>query len=351
MTKVTLERRAGISVKSLGEFEKGRAIPSADALAAIASVLQFPVAFFYRPDLEEPTVHGVSFRSLKSMGASKRNAALAGGALGFELNQWIESEFELQPSDLPDLRDHDPVDAALALRNYWGIGIQTVPNMVHLLESKGVRVFSLSEKTREIDAYSLWYHELPFVFLNTMKTVEHSRMDAAHELGHLVLHRHGGPRGRDVEKDAKCFGSAFLMPRESIVGVIPRLVGPSIEQLATLKRHWGVSLAALAYRLHELGLVNEWSYRGICIELSKAGRAKEPNPIRERETSLVFAKVFAMLRESGMTKADVAKKLDLYTEDLDALIFGLGQMAVESSGGRLPDAEADARRRQFRVFS
>jgi len=27
-------------------------------------------------------------------------------------------------------------------------------------------------------------------FLNTYKTSEHSRYDAAHELGHLTLHRH-----------------------------------------------------------------------------------------------------------------------------------------------------------------
>ncbi|WP_376773772.1 ImmA/IrrE family metallo-endopeptidase [Rhizobium mongolense] len=71
-------------------------------------------------------------------------------------------------------------------------------NMVHLL----VRVFSLVENTRTVDAFSVWRGIRPFVFLNTIKTSEHGRFDAAHELGHLVLPRHGGPSGRRAEDEA-----------------------------------------------------------------------------------------------------------------------------------------------------
>lgn len=82
----------------------------------------------------------------------------------------------------------------MTIRNHWGIGERPIGNMVHLLEAKGVRVFSLTERSRRIDAYSLWLEGIPFVFLNTMKTAEHGRTDAAHELGHLLMHRHGAPR-------------------------------------------------------------------------------------------------------------------------------------------------------------
>ena len=285
------------------------------------------------------------------MTAGQRDTAIAAGALAFELSEWIDSEFELESPDLPDLREYEPADAAMMLRNYWGYGVNSIGNMIHVLESRGVRVFSLAERNRQIDAFSLWYQGAPFVFLNTMKTVEHSRMDAAHELAHLVLHRHGAVRSRDVESDAKVFASEFLMPRDSVVGLVPRLTGPSFQALAQLKRNWGVSMAALAMRLNKLQILPDHSYRVVCIELSKYGRTREPNAIEERETSAVLAKVFAMLKESGTTKSDVAKKLDLYTEDLDALIFGLGQMAVEGVGGHSsPDAAAAERRRQFKVY-
>src|SRR5260363_245495 len=88
-----------------------------------------------------------------------------------------------------------------------------------------VRVFSLSLDTTDVDAFSLWRQRTPFIFLNTRKSAEHARFDAAHELGHLVLHRHGSPQGREAEKEADTFASAFLMPRATLLTQVPRLTG------------------------------------------------------------------------------------------------------------------------------
>ena len=350
MTKVALGRRAGLTPKALGEFETGRLVPSVDAINAIASVTHFPPMFFHRPDREAPTKDGVSFRSLSSMTAGQRNAALAAGALAFELSAWIEHRFQLPAARLPDLRDFAPDEAAMALRSHWGIGQRPIGNMVHLLESEGIRVFSLAERGKQVDAYSLWYHDLPFVFLNTIKTPEHSRMDAAHELGHLVMHQHGVPRGRDAEKDAQGFAAAFLMPEGSVRAAVPKMITPSMHQLAQLKLGWRVSLGALAHRLYRLGLLTEWSYRGVFVQLSRYGRSREPNGI-ERETSQVFAKVFGALRTSGVSKSEAARQLDLYSEDVDALVFGLSMVKVKAGGRSLPNAKADDLRRTFKVYS
>jgi Zn-dependent peptidase ImmA (M78 family)/DNA-binding XRE family transcriptional regulator len=347
LTKVELGARASLTPETIWSFERARSQPSDEAVDAIATATQFPIPFFHRGPIEEPSPEGVSFRSLKSMTAGQRNAALAAGALAFELSDWISAHFELPSAALPDLRDYRPEDAALALRTRWGIGERPIGNMIHLLESFGIRVFSLAERATQVDAYSLWLKGVPFVFLNTMKTAEHGRMDAAHELGHLVLHRHGVPRSRDAEKEAQAFGASFLMPEASVRGVVPRLNAPSLQTLAQLKLKWRVSLAALAHRLYTLGLISEWSYRVVFIELSKRGRANEPYGI-EHETSQVLAKVFGSLRESGMTKADVARQLGLYTDDLDALIFGLS-ITPASEGRRVPDASAAKRRGQLRL--
>ncbi|WP_419757134.1 ImmA/IrrE family metallo-endopeptidase [Teredinibacter turnerae] len=64
--------------------------------------------------------------------------------------------------------------------------------------------------------------DIPFVFLNTKKTAERCRFDAAHELGHLVMHCHGAPQGQEAEKEANAFASAFLMPRRSVLANAPR---------------------------------------------------------------------------------------------------------------------------------
>lgn len=48
-----------------------------------------------------------------------------------------------------------------------------------------------------------------FYFLNTSRTAERCRFDLAHELGHLVMHKHGIIEGIHVEQEANAFASAF----------------------------------------------------------------------------------------------------------------------------------------------
>lgn len=62
----------------------------------------------------------------------------------------------------------------------------------------------------------------PFVFLNTQKSAERSRVDACHESGRLLLHWRGSLRGQEYEREADRFASALLMPAESAVSVAPR---------------------------------------------------------------------------------------------------------------------------------
>jgi Zn-dependent peptidase ImmA (M78 family)/DNA-binding XRE family transcriptional regulator len=317
LTKIALARRAGIGTRTLFDTETGLAIPQDETIKAIAEVTRFPEEFFFRPDVVIPTPDSASFRSLRSMTAGQRDSALAAGAIGIEIMEWVDHRFELPKPTIPDLRDYEPEAAATALRAHWKIGERAVGSMIHLLESVGIRVLSLTED-RRVDAFSLWHAAVPYVFLNTVKTTEHSRMDAAHELGHLVLHRHGGRWGRDVEKDAQAFASAFLMPRASVLAM-PRLTAPTLAHLVQMKKRWLVSAAALAHRLHELRLLSDWAYRGLCIQLSKYGRTREPDGIGP-ETSKVMTTVFG---PSGESKSDVATDLALFQPDVEALVFGL----------------------------
>ena len=129
--------------------------------------------------------------------------------MAFEFDDRIAARFEFPEHQLPAISGKAPEDAAAALRAYWGIGVRPIGNMVNLLEAHGVRVFSLVEETRHLDGYSLWRNERPYVFLNTVKTPEHSRFDAAHELGHLVMHQHGGSTHKSAEDEAHAFALGF----------------------------------------------------------------------------------------------------------------------------------------------
>lgn len=295
--------------------------PTSENLSALVSALNYPRDFFFGPDLDEPEDSTTSFRSQTAMTAAIRDAALAAGALGFLISDWVAHLFELPLAKLPDLHLYKPELAAQALREEWGLGEKPISNMIHLLESKGVRVFALAENTTAVNAYSLWRNGTPFVFLNTFKTAECSRFDAAHELAHLVLHQDGKMKGREAEEAANQFASAFLMPMADVLSVVPRV--QHIHQLLDAKTRWKVSLAALNYRVHKLGITSAWKNRDFCIEISRRGYNKsEPNGI-PRERSLVWDKVMKTLWSEKTTHQDIADALHLPLSEVIDLLFGI----------------------------
>lgn len=329
MTK--LAAAVGVEPRSISAYEKGEFAPESDRLGTISTVLRFPEAFFFGDDLDEPTPDIASFRALSKMTAGQRDTALGAGAIALMLNEWIEKHFELPAPDLPDLgQEADPEAAARALRHLWSLGELPVKNMIHLLEAKGVRVYSLSVDAAEVDAFSMWRQRTPFVFLNTKKSAEHSRFDSAHELGHLVMHRDGSPQGREAEHQANAFASAFLMPRASVLAQAPRLA--SLDHLIKLKKVWAVSVAALTYRLHSLGVLSDWHYQSLYIELSTRGYRKREPDEGQRETSQILHKVFKALREDRVSKIDIADQLCVEAEELDQLVFGLALTGLNGGG-------------------
>ena len=320
LTKKGFADLVGVAAHTIIRCEHGETIPTDENVAKFAEVLGFPIEFFYRADVEVADPEMVSFRSQRAMTAAERDAALAAGAIGFEISDWVEAKFDLPTVRVPDLSLYEPETAAVLLRQDWGLGEEPVSNMVHLLESKGVRIFSLSENTKRVNAFSLWRGDRPYAFLNTMKTAENSRFDAAHELGHLVLHQDGKTTGRTAEDQANEFASAFLMPKAAILASIRNVY--SIDHLIKIKANWRVSLSALTVRLHRLHLLTDWRYRDFCIQIRTRYRDTEPEGI-EREKSVVWQKVMRSLWADKMTQLDISKHLGVPEAEITALIFGV----------------------------
>lgn len=326
LTKKDLAEKAGISALTLTRLEGGdTSDPVKETVRALANALKYPVDFFYlNDDCEELATEAVSFRSLSSLTARQRDAALAAGSIAFLFDDWVTNRFDLPKPDLLDLRDEEPTAAAEALRGYWGIGTKPIPSLVKILEAKGVRVFSLSEQHKNVDAYSCWKDNVPYIFLNTFKSAERSRFDAAHELGHLVLHIHGATGSRDVERDADSFASAFLINRGDLVSNLPRV--NSLKQLVEAKERWGVSVAALARTAFDTNLISDWNYRELCRQMSILGyRTKEPMG-REREKSVLWKKIFEELWKDGVTRDCIAKELKLPFDEIQSLV---GELVTE----------------------
>lgn len=336
MSKKELATLLGLTAQSISNFESEVVgeIPSEKTLSNIANVLEFPLSFFAKAKVDFIPADSASFRALSKMTASQRDASLASGLLAFELNDWIESRFTLPKHNLPDLRSETPESAAIMLRQMWLLGEKPISSMIHLLESKGIRVYFIAEDYKNVDAFSIWNNGTPFILLNTFKSSERSRFDAAHELGHLVLHKHGVvPRSKTTEQEANSFASAFLMPEATFISQAPRI--PTFNNLVRLKQHWSVSLAAVVYRLRTLDLITEWQHRTLVIDINRNGyNINEPFPI-PKESSQIFAKVFENLRGEGVSKNDIAKELDISYKDFQKLTLAISEI----EGGNIGKAQ------------
>jgi Zn-dependent peptidase ImmA (M78 family)/DNA-binding XRE family transcriptional regulator len=331
MTGKVLAQAAGITPDTLSRLEKGHRQPDESTVAKLAEALKYPIDFFFGDDPADIDADGVSFRSFSKMSAKEKDAAQAAGQLGVQLAAWAEHRFNLPEPDLPDLSyQSDPEKAAVEARQYWGIGERPIGNMIGFIESKGVRVLSLSEDTANVNAFSFWRDGRPFIFLNNFKTSESSVFDTAHELGHLLVHCKGDLRGdRLLEREADGFAGAFLMPANDVRASIHRPI--TSDAIIEAKKKWRVSAFALLHRLWRMKIVaTEHQYRSLCIDLSRRGyRSGEPVGI-EREISTVWKQVFSSLWLERVTKEDIAAELSIPLDELEGLVANM------TASGRRP---------------
>src|SRR5258708_3260578 len=254
MSKKGLADSIGVTPNTILRYEAGEIAPSDDSIEKIASCLQFPKSFFTGTEFDEPRRDNASFRGMASKSARIMDAALASGAIAFMFDDWIVQSYNRPQPDIPDYQHVDPHTAALLLRQHWGLGDKPIANVVHLLEFKGIRVFSLAENTKEVDAFSLWRDDIPYVFLNRFKSAERSRFDAVHELAHLCLHKHGGANTERVddnfEKEANDFACAFLMPETDVRSILTRPLY-NVDDIVEYKKRWRLAVAAPNYQLCE----------------------------------------------------------------------------------------------------
>lgn len=351
MTAAALASEAGTSATWVSQAENARRTPSPELIREFSRVLGFPLSFFYRPVEALPPSDAFHFRASSRLAKRDEQAARALSTLAIELSDWIERTYWAPSPSVPELQDLidadgdlPPEDAADLLRGAWGLGAAPIKNMLQLLESKGAKVFSAGGPLRGVDAFSFRNGPTPVVFLNVHKSAERLRFDLAHELGHLVLH--GGSLniepGKEKEQAANDFASAFLMPRADVLGSVRGNL--MLEDVLVLKRRWRVSAMALNLRAHRLGVISDWTYATLARQLSSAGfRRGEPGSDLIAESSSLLTQVVADLRSRGEGFVEIARELDVRSEQIRDLMLGLVTFALEGDASTAARSTANLR--------
>ncbi|PWR14864.1 XRE family transcriptional regulator [Micromonospora sicca] len=332
MRKKELAQQVGVTAAAVSQYELGQSRPSPAVLARLALALATPVQFF-AAGFPAPAMAGQPhFRSLRTTTQAERDQALAFGEIAWRVVDVMERhlhlpELQLPSVDLPEDADSRDVEvAALAARHACGLGDESVPHMVRLLEARGVVVLTLPDVSDQVDAFSHWYGRRPFVFVNPSKNDKaRSRMDAAHELAHLLLHHDAEPGSQILERQATAFGSEFLAPSSRLRDELPGRL--DFERLQQMKGRWGLSLKALVYRGHAMGIYRDHTYRRAMTMLADWGYP-EPGDLGPREQPSLLGKAASLLAEQQCSAETVAAQAGMST-DLLRVVLSAGSDRAE----------------------
>jgi Zn-dependent peptidase ImmA (M78 family)/transcriptional regulator with XRE-family HTH domain len=318
-----------ITPAALSQIEAGKVRASPATVAALAEALQVPTGFFAGRRSQTPVPF---FRDLRATPARERRRAAALALLLHDVVLAMEDlvrfpDVKIPQYTVPPTAGPAAVaEVAEAVRGEWDLGDGPVSNVVRDIERHGVPVARLALGHASVDAFAAWFPHRPLVLLSADKqNYVRSRFDAAHELGHLVMHRGAEPGDKILERQAHHFATCFLLPEVAALDELPRrLDGQGWLQLAALKQHWGMSMSALLMRTRSLELLSAEAHRNAMRYMSARGwRTVEPG---DREMGLPEAPVLlerAVARieaESGITLTDLAERAGLPVADTVNLV-------------------------------
>ncbi|MEX2498621.1 MAG: XRE family transcriptional regulator [Wenzhouxiangellaceae bacterium] len=349
-----LAERVGVSRQSINFFELGERTPAPTTLRRIADALEMPIRFFSKSvgTIESSRRSVVQYRSLererRKAKERQRSSTLMdlGAAVVDVLNRYVEFE----PAKLPDLFDlnddsleiefEDIETAAVELRRYWGLGEGPISDLTLLIENNSIPVIS-TKLADGMEGLSAWYGSRPFILTSSAANYYRARMNVAHELGHLVLHRgvhedmmEDSTSFKTIEAQAWRFAGALLMPATSFLS---ELYSISLDSLLILKKRWGVSVAAMVSRLKDLEVINDSKRSYLMAQLNqRKWRKSEPgDKDRQVESSQLLNHAARFLDESCVIRTeDLARQTCLPTWFLmDILTLTRGELegSVENS--------------------
>jgi Zn-dependent peptidase ImmA (M78 family)/transcriptional regulator with XRE-family HTH domain len=326
LQRTTLASNAGITPAAVTQFEKGQSRPTRSVLGQLALALGVPTEYLRmgRPITQVPASEA-HFRSLRATPALTRDQALAFAETGLAvidvLEQYVElPEVNLPAAFLPEAPSSTEIAATAAkVRKSWGVPPGPIANMVRLIEANGIIALRLPDFIDSaVDAFSTNAGERPLVLLSPQKDDRaRSRFDAAHELGHLVMHEGVAPGSKLVENQAHAFAAHFLMPEDEIIPDLPKRL--HWEELQQAKKKWGVSLRALCFRAHRLGLWSDALYRRANVQLATMG-LPEPGALGPPESPSILEKAKELLLSEGISLAEISTSSRFPLEQLESVI-------------------------------
>lgn len=314
LNQTQLAAMVGVSPATISKWRSGQQAPEADALERLASVINVVPEWFTRvlpPETSKPL-----FRSNASAHVAAR-AMIAARLAWAESIVIGMSEFidfpelrlpEYKFTNIDEIGDDDIEAAASDCRQLWGLGSGVMPDLSLAVESNGIILVREETGVAQIEGVSAWSEALgrPLILLSADKgNGFRSRFDLAHELGHLVLHKHvdvslEAERYKLMEKQAHQFAGALLLPAENFAEEVRTPI--TLDSLLLIKQRYGISVAAIIMRLHVLGIISDEEKQNLYKRRSSRWGVKaEPgDDSRQPEQPRLLKRTIELLLSSGV---------------------------------------------------
>lgn len=326
----------GVTRQAISFYESGDRIPDGETLLRLSEKLGQPIIFFTS---DRPAQFGrrsaVFFRSFRSKTKRTNRKCQILSEWFTQISTYLGQFVNFPEIDFPEIAPprtggrytFDEIeDAASQCRRHWGLGDGPIANVVALLESKGVIVARSEFGVDTVDAFSFWEGARAFIFLGADRgSACRSRFDAAHELGHLVLHRGIDEEEleadlKQIEREADRFASAFVLPSTTYP---LEIFSTRLSAFKELKRRWKVSIAAQIYRCSDLMLLSEEQVLNLRKQLS-ANRWRKTEPLDDEillEQPRVLEKSLELvLGHTAQRPEDILLAVRLSRETVEALL-------------------------------
>ena len=300
-----------ISKQALSKYERGVSEPTSSRIEELAAALNVSVSALLTESAVN--IHWVAYRKLARMSKARQARVTEAATKRLVDEIRLRSLFHLgERRDLPgpiavqNLRDCDY--AAATLRMSWNLGDRPVDSLITLIEDHGTAVLAWPEEWG-FDGLSGWANQTPVLVLNAAVPPDRLRLNAAHELGHLVMESTGD--AQQDEEFAFRFAASFLVPAEAARRELgPQRRGLSLDELGLLKQRWGLSMQAWIRRARDLEIISTDMYRRLNVQFRQAGwNRHEPFVYAGNESPALFQRLVLRALSEHMVTMEEADQL------------------------------------------
>jgi Zn-dependent peptidase ImmA (M78 family)/transcriptional regulator with XRE-family HTH domain len=307
-----------VTKQALSKYEQGEMNPTSAVLLAIANSLHLKPDYFLKK--QSLQFGEVLFRKRAALSKKEEEAIVERVRDYVERYVELEEILNVQASFVNPLNDFaitqksDVEKAAIKLRKDWNLGDNPIPNILEMLELKGIKVVLIDDVDALDGLAVITSTGIPIVVVNRKdKSIERLRFTIIHELAHLLLNLSAVKDNPKVEEEwCHFFSSCFLIPSHMLLQMMGggKRTYIYINELIKIKEYYGISIRAIVHRLRELTIITDNYYQRWIVYMSKTyGQRNEPGEYKGEEASKGFDLLIARGLSEGFLSLSKAAAL------------------------------------------